>query len=143
MGNHENYTATAGRLFGDGDLIEQMNEAMKLIDFQKPVRKPLFSSVMLNSDRIPGFKDLPQVDRDIAFGGVNVHEAPYEMIERIQVKTHKRKRINKKWAKRYGFTDQGYCLFFDPDAFRMRLFDGWFDGFEHDGSRDSAFKVIF
>ncbi len=35
------------------------------------------------------------------FSGYNVIESPY-MADNVQAKTHKKKRINKKWKKRYG-----------------------------------------
>ena len=38
---------------------------------------------------------------------------------RIQNKTHKKKRINKKWAKRYGFTE--YCNLKDGEELLVRL----------------------
>jgi hypothetical protein len=37
-------------------------------------------------------------------GGMPVQTSPYlKWTEYIQAKTHKRKRINKKWLKRYGY----------------------------------------
>lgn len=35
------------------------------------------------------------------FSGYRVIESPY-MADKVQAKTHKKKRINKKWKKRYG-----------------------------------------
>ena len=34
---------------------------------------------------------------------VNVHEIIVLRDKKVQARTHKKKRINKKWAKRYGF----------------------------------------
>ena len=45
------------------------------------------------------------------FDGYKLIEAPY-MEDKVQAKTHKKKRINKKWKKRYGMKDVPWKKFF-------------------------------
>ena len=42
---------------------------------------------------------------------VNVHEIIVLRDKKVQARTHKKKRINKKWAKRYGFKTYENQLF--------------------------------
>jgi hypothetical protein len=49
------------------------------------------------------------------FDGYPLIEVPY-MADRVQARTHKKKRINKKWKKRYGMKDVPHKEFF--------IFDG-------------------
>ena len=45
------------------------------------------------------------------FDGYKLIETPY-MSDKVQARTHKKKRINKKWKKRYGMKDVPWKKFF-------------------------------
>lgn len=45
------------------------------------------------------------------FDGYKLIETPY-MADKMQARTHKKKRINKKWKKRYGMKDIPWKKFF-------------------------------
>lgn len=46
----------------------------------------------------------------IHFGGYQLIEAPF-MCDKVQARTHKKKRINKKWRKRYGMKEIPWTKF--------------------------------
>lgn len=46
----------------------------------------------------------------IPFGGYRVIESPF-MCDKVQARTHKKKRINKKWRKRYGMKEIPWTKF--------------------------------
>lgn len=86
-------------------LIEFNQEISFDIDINKISRKTLLH-LMYNSISVKGsleeiakgiFRELP-------------HEAEIQEVDLKQSKTHKKKRINKKWAKRYGYICMVYYL---------------------------------
>lgn len=52
--------------------------------------------------------------------GYQVIAIPY-MADRVQARTHKKKRINKKWRKRYGFREVPWKQFY-IDTANMRIY---------------------
>lgn len=54
----------------------------------------------------------------IPFGGYQLIEAPF-MCDNVQARTHKKKRINKKWRKRYGMKEIPWTKFVITENHRI------------------------
>lgn len=63
------------------------------------------------------------MDSVLGFGGIEIIENPH-MVDKIRVRRHKKKRIDKKWLKRYGYryVPQKQFLMMKETTGRIKVF---------------------
>lgn len=77
-----------------------------------------------------------------SFNSAKIMTSPYLNYKRkVQIKTHKRSRINKKWAKRYGFREEECFYVINPEIFKPIDLKLKFDFNETKKDKEMEYKV--
>lgn len=109
MGLENNMTFASGLLYIDDSCMPAAVDSMEVSDIWADDSSPL-SITTSRSDTFEGtFEFDPALLRDVMnLDPVSTFTVEYDTTLSEQVRKHKKKRINKKWAKRYGYRQVPY-----------------------------------